>query len=403
MVDRERPTTPDQCKKYHTDMAAFHMACADRLDIDLSVITKWYGHTEQELLELKKFLLLKSIKNDVGLIPTMSPSEKVEEMWIDFMKFPSLYHKFCSTLVEIKGVREDDGEVHITQYSIIDHIPLRDPINTYTTFKNTLREYNHFFDYSAMGELWRNPFSSDNNDSDLEISPKSPRLRQSSASTRQSSASTKYLGSSNIDKEKNHDIGSVENSCESKSKKRLGFEPVEISSESKSKKRLGFLPKEEEEEDEIMKWSKEYDGKVREKEELLIRPKTSPRFGVKISSSSNGGGAQEKRGRNNSITSVSSSEEIEKEAIKSEQIEVISFANDKEHVKDNSVANDKEHAKDKKMERDGKHPKTPKSDSKPRPRGAAPTSKNGKMDWDFKEGFWIDRENGEIKYSQVKK
>lgn len=292
MVDRERPSTPDQCKKYHMDMAAFHVACAHHLEIDLSIITHWFGHTEQELIELKRFLLLKSIKNDVGPIPKMSPSEKIEEMWVDFLKFPSLYHEFCSKLVEVKGVREDDGEVHITHYSVIDHIPLRDPVNTYTTFQNTINAYNHFFDHSALGELWSTPkfLSSDKKVSKVEPSPKSPRL-----SVGQSSASLQGVGSSIIDKGN--------------------------SSESKSKKHFGFLPKEQEDEDEdeLMKWSNEYDEKNRKKN-VVVHSNKSPRLSAKMNT---GGGALNKRGRNNSITSTSSSDDTEKEVIKSVNVQDI--------------------------------------------------------------------------------
>ena len=291
-MERERPRTPDQCKEYHTEMATFHMACAQRMDFDLSVITKWFGHSEQELLELKKFLVLKSTKQDIGTVPMMSPSTKIEKMWNDFLKFPGLYHKFCYDLVIMKSQRDENGYSNITQYNIIDHVPLCDPVHTNATFNFTLREYERFFDYSPPGEIWSNPFSSENRNVIA-----SPQLvgRQSSVST----------------------------------------EEMPSRSYSASKKRLGFLPKEEEEEDEIIAWSQKYDeDKKREMESSKaeespnksndVKMKTNPRFDVKISTLSNGGGKRVRsnsiaayeesirtRTRSNSVNSVTSKEETE--------------------------------------------------------------------------------------------
>lgn len=266
-MERERPRTPDQCKVYHTEMATFHMACAQRMDFDLSVITKWFGHSEQELLELKKFLVLKSTKQDIGTAPMMSPSTKIEQMWNDFLKFPGLYHRFCYDLVIMKSQRDENGYSDITQYNIIDHVPLCDPVHTNDTFNVTLREYERFFDYSPPGEIWSNPFSSEHRNV---IASPQPQLVgiQSSVST----------------------------------------EEMPSRSNSASKKRLGFLPKEEEEEDEIMMWSQKYDedkkremesSKVNESSNMSndVKLKTNPRFGVKTTTSSGGG----KRGRSNSV------------------------------------------------------------------------------------------------------
>jgi hypothetical protein len=289
-MERERPVTPDQCKEYYTEMATFYMACAQRMDFDLSIMTKWFGHSEQELLELKKFLVLKSAKQDIGTVPMMSPSVKIEQMWNDFLKFPGLYHKFCYDLVIMKSQRNENGYTEITQYNIIDHVLLCDPVHTNATFNATLREYERFFEYSPPGEIWSNPFSSEEH--------------------RNVIASPQLVGI--------HSVASTEE--------------MPSRSYNISKKRLGFLPKEEEEEDEIMKWSQQYDeDKKREMESLKVnespnksndvKVKSPPRFGVKISSSSGGGkrgrsnsiAADEqsiRRTRSNSVTSVSSSEEV---------------------------------------------------------------------------------------------
>lgn len=288
-MERERPVTPDQCKEYYTEMATFYMACAQRMDFDLSIMTKWFGHSEQELLELKKFLVLKSAKQDIGTVPMMSPSVKIEQMWNDFLKFPGLYHKFCYDLVIMKSQRNENGYTEITQYNIIDHVLLCDPIHTNATFNATLREYERFFEYSPPGEIWSNPFSSEEH--------RIEEHRNVIASPQLVVASTEEMPS------RSYNI---------------------------SKKRLGFLPKEEEEEDEIMKWSQQYDeDKKREMESSNVKEssnnndvkiKTNPRFGVKISSSgggkrgrSNSIAADEqsiRRTRSNSVTSVSSSEEV---------------------------------------------------------------------------------------------
>ena len=158
-MNRERPRTPDQCEAYHEEMASFHMACKNCIRFDLRDITKYYGHHEQDILELKKFLILKSTLKDIGREPKISPSEKIEEMWGDFLKLPVLYHTYCSDLVELQysGRRKDNGDLEISQYSVIDHVPLSDPIHTSATFNNTLREYSRFFLYEANGEVWRNP------------------------------------------------------------------------------------------------------------------------------------------------------------------------------------------------------------------------------------------------------
>lgn len=293
-MERERPVTPDQCKEYYTEMATFYMACAQRMDFDLSIITKWFGHSEQELLELKKFLVLKSAKQDIGTVPMMSPSVKIEQMWNDFLKFPGLYHKFCYDLVIMKSKRNENGYTEITQYNIIDHVLLCDPVHTNATFNATLREYERFFEYYPPGEIWSNPFSSEEHRNVIA----SPQLvgRQSVVST----------------------------------------EEMPSRSYSASKKRLGFLPKEEEEEDEIIAWSQKYD-EDKKREENNIKIKTNPRF------SSSGGGKRDRsnsvtadeksirtRTRSNSVVSVSSEGEQEN----AEQIDTVFIDNGNKHVND---------------------------------------------------------------------
>lgn len=275
-MERERPKTPDQCKEYHKEMAAFHMACAHRMDFNLNVVTKWFGHSEQELLELKKFLVLKSTKQDIGDIPMMTPSVKIEQMWNNFLKFPSLYHKFCHDLVMMKFREDDSGYSEILQYNIIDHVPLCDPVHTNATFNVTLREYERFFDCSPPKEIWCNPFLS---------------------------GSSQLIGK--------HSVASPEEMpCRSS-----------VSQSASSIKRFGFLP-EEENDDDIIEWSQKYNedkkhGMVLTNENSNknndVEIKAIPRFGVKISSSS-GGGKRERsnsvvRTRSNSVTSVSSSDE----------------------------------------------------------------------------------------------
>ena len=281
MVDNEGSKTPDECKKYHRDMAAFHMACAVSLDFDLRIVTELYGHNEQELMEMKKFLLLKTIKDDIGSLPKMSPSEKIEEMWIDFLKFPVLYHDFCNKLIEAKSIRDDDAA---NKYIIIDHIHLSDPINTSETFKKTLYEYNHFFEYSATGELWRNPFSSDN------VAVQSPKLA-STASNFNTNDDTDQdvLISDNVA------VQSPPSAFELASAA-LNFKTHDdtVQREETSEKRLGYLPKEEEEEDdEIMKWSQKYENSNKKNHVKLKATRGRPRRSIS---------APEKRGRSDSVT-----------------------------------------------------------------------------------------------------
>ena len=268
-MERERPRTPEQCKEYHQEMASFHNACAQRVDFDLSSLKKWFGHSDEELLELKKFLVLKSTKQDIGPVPTLTPSEKIEEMWVDFLKFPSLYHEYCCDLVELKKIRNDNDGLEVTRPKIIDHVLLRDPVHTYDTFQNTLREYERFFDYPPPEGVWRNPF-------EPEVAPIRTRPWYYSPTPSVSSSSN-----TNTNPQNTGGGGTIvmdDNVSEST------FNDEEPTNENRTKKRPEKKKtNDDEDDDEIVRWSTQYETGKRVIEKT---PETRSKKKLNVGSSS---------------------------------------------------------------------------------------------------------------------
>ena len=298
--DRRRLRTPDQCREYHEEMAGFHMACASRLIFDLSLLTKTYGHTEQELLELKKFLVLKATKRDIGNIPLLCPSIKIEEMWVDFLKHPVLYHRFCRDLVDIRDDHNKDFKYSMAEYNIIDHVPLDEPCNSYASFNNTMREYSKFFDYNASGELWRNPFPQRNLSPPIQhtsvashtpvaphpqVAPHTPVAQHTPvASHTQVAPHTKDYGNSSSSGYTTGPNGTMV--PRSSLKKTTIDDDVVILSDSAKKRRFGYLPEDEEKEEILLR-----------KSPVLNQKKSPVQNAIKSENKAQGGGKRRGPGR----------------------------------------------------------------------------------------------------------
>jgi hypothetical protein len=399
------------------------MVCRQCIRFDLRDITKYYGHSEQDILELKKFLILKSTLKDIGREPKISPSKKIEEMWGDFLKLPVLYHTYCSNLVELQYSerRKDNGDLEISQYSVIDHVPLSDPIHTSATFNNTLREYGRFFLYEANGEVWRNPHH-------VVVSPEllSYPLEPQSISTKEFVPDSHQNNESNTVKIRstpgfsNDDDNEMRNSekhhNESRSKKNNDhFYKGKLYTLTSTGKK-GFLNEEHEKTiSERYPPHKEYTP-----QEIQTKGTRSKKNDLSSSSKDNmnlhelaaaaalreksATAAQSRQEQNTSsqtpvtpynLFTIDGKKDESGSISKSDtQLKSLELQNGKRTRSGSISKNDAQID----IQVELQNVKRIRSDSFTRPRGKAPSTKNGPMNWDDLSGYWIDNKTGEKKH-----
>ena len=142
--------------------------------------------------------------------------------------------------------------MEVTRPKIIDHVLLRDPIHTYDTFKNTLREYERFFDYSPPEGVWRNPFEPEIAYPIAPIPPRpwynrSPILSASSSSNANANPQNTGGGgaivmddnvSESTEKEKTNDYEDVDEIVRWSTQYETGKRVIEKTPETRSKKKL---------------------------------------------------------------------------------------------------------------------------------------------------------------------
>ena len=134
------PQQKGEIQKFE-NLARFSVLCSKALKFKVHLP----DFSCDEVFEMKKFLLLKAFLSDIGKFVCLTPSDRINAVWIQFIMNPCEYYAFCD------GIIDHD---HMPDVSVIDYVPLESEGHSKKTFSYTLQVYQEYFGYRPSGEIW---------------------------------------------------------------------------------------------------------------------------------------------------------------------------------------------------------------------------------------------------------
>ena len=92
-------------------------------------------------LEIKKFLILKAINDDITTTPVLKPSRALDDLWIKFMTCIIEYMNFCESILQ--------------KNTVIQKISFEDTRNNPNGFKKAIHEFEKYFPQPSLSsDIW---------------------------------------------------------------------------------------------------------------------------------------------------------------------------------------------------------------------------------------------------------
>jgi len=121
------------------NLVSFSVICSQALKFKIRLP----DFSNDDVFEMKKFLILKAFIGDVGKFVCLTPSDIIDAVWQEFMLNPIEYYIFCD------GIIQSEENIRL-----IDYVPLNSNRHSKRKFTYTKQVYEEYFGYRPSGDIW---------------------------------------------------------------------------------------------------------------------------------------------------------------------------------------------------------------------------------------------------------